>query len=677
MGTTAQSYCRNVHILLADAYYARVKAMMQFFLTRLFLLLMSLSVFQLGNAAKGPPSPPTQTQASWGGSDNRILILHSVSNQPVHTLEVGQTYKLKIKIDGITEIRNNPNAQWSWMNGLYDGLYGGRQLMSFRVDTAVDSFAWVTSPSGDLIWTFTLLDSPDIYERGTVKVLVQYKIGDDERMAEKYYEIYDHTPDYGLAVNDGAPVKVSNLYFGHMGDRMSEQDLESLSQDMTDSFLYATKGYVGVNFIYNGRVSFPAEGSVSSGLTHNYTSWWNSKNHNLAGTSLLPVNLNSVTDAELVKTFYYRDHPSSATLDILNNSPYGLTTAEVPIGWSVAPSKVLCGVDSYHPYSENVGGTLRYGKSTDIAWGKRHHQVTTCLHEFGHTHGLSHPLNTYIPSGSLWTVRHHNSFEFMVNIMHQGAHINGPFIDLFYIDADIVKLAGTSPITAPILPVPRLIKSPDPIAGPTVVLEGIKESGAGIVINGVQHITNGDAASNWSVVMSADVGVNRYLISQTILVNGSWRQSKDNVFITRRLGTSEVPGTVPAVALTKQWKNDKQVKFDIDAQAAGGLALVNWWVERLTTSGYKVVQYAGHNRQVEGAANVSVTHTYNFTGDGTYRIKARAYAYNVAPSAIEMLEFVVGDGAAINVDPSRSVLSRIKKNTIQKKSYSPVLKKAK
>jgi len=197
----------------------------------------------------------------------------------------------------------------------------------------------------------------------------------------------------------------------------------------------------------------------------------------------------------------------------------------------------------------------------------------------------------------------------------------------------------------------------------------------------VQYVADGDLSSSWSIAMPADIGVNRYLISQRIFVGGEWRQSKDNVFITQRLDTNNMPTVNPTVTLNTQWKNYKQVKFDIEAEAAGGLSLVNWWVERLTTSGYRTVQYAGHNRPVEGAAKMSVTHFYNFSGDGTYRIKVRAYGYGVNPSSIQTLEFVVGSGAAINVDHKSDIFERaIQKNTLEKERQlliqSPLLKKA-
>lgn len=623
---------------------------------RYALLFLFFTSPPITEAAKPPSNPPPPSQPQWGGSDNRMLILDAATDKPVNHLEAGKNYKLRVTTSDLTEITNITSANWTWMNGLYDGS----KLMDFRVDTT-QGIGYVPAPPNHITWNFTLLDSPDIYERGSVRFRTLYKAGRKSYSAEKHYEIYDTTPDYGFAINNGAPVLNITMNLGHMGDRISDTDLQNLSQRMTDSFLYASKGYVHVNFNYLGRTSFPAENSGTGILSYDYSDWWNSKNHNLTGTSLLPVNLSNPSDAELIKTFYYRDHPSIAKTDIMNNSPYWLTTSEIPIGWSVAPSKILCGLDTFHSYKESIGGVMRYGKSANIEWANTHHQTTTCLHEFAHTRTLAHPAHTFSPSPSAWTVKGYNSFEFMVNIMHQGLHNNRPFIDLFFTDADIARLAGLTPIVAPQLPIPRLAKSPDPITGSTVLLMGSKEPGAGIIINGTQHIANNDPSSSWSVSMPASVGSNRYLVSQTIMVDGIWRQSRDYAFITKRLSSGEIPGSNPSLTVTKTFETSKQVGLDINAEAAGGLSAIKWWVEKLTPSGFRPVQYAGHRRVVEGAAKVSAFYVYNFGGDGTYRIKFRAYGSGkVSPSSIQTLEFVIGSGAAVKLNKINPAIKKAK-----------------
>jgi len=54
-----------------------------------------------------------------------------------------------------------------------------------------------------------------------------------------------------------------------------------------------------------GRRSFPADNEIVAGKLHNYTEWWNSVSHDLAGTGFQPLNPDIPDDFKKIQIIWY------------------------------------------------------------------------------------------------------------------------------------------------------------------------------------------------------------------------------------------------------------------------------------------------------------------------------------------------------------------------------------
>lgn len=600
----------------------------------------------------GPTPPPDiETVPPSGIYLDRARILDTQTLQEPKQLLAGQTYLLRIKTDGLSHVRN-----WIVLYyGRFNAEQSNRRLVEFRIDPALDQYGMVsTGRAPYLEWTFTLPDTGYHYDRGFLRLFIEYKKQNKNGIFRfvNYYQIIDDSPEWAWAINNELPVLTVYPSIGYVGNTKTDAEIQDLLTDLEQRFSFASKGYIGMQYSYAGRASFPADNQVFEGVLHDYVNWWNSVSHNLSGTDLLPLTPVNMQDLEMIKLAWYSEANKPQLKNDINAALPGLQSimlTEAPAWSSTAQLNAVIGLYNSWPFQENG----QYGLHKNFGWQLPDHIQKTILHEYGHTRGLLHPEETHLPDEANWTVKT-NSLATHINVMNQGNLDDYP-TDLFYVDGDINHIVtvygGEGGVDAPSMLIPDVTPIGDPANGTQWVLQGKKEALAGITINGQEVIPPGDTSTSWSAPVNLSVGTNRYDVAQRKIINNAVRNGHPNVVYTKRLSRTLLPLSPEIQFMDSPAPQDMELdpgemlSFTLSAQAQAGLDGIKWWVERKTSNqqGFVPILNMINWRNLYGSATATHEYSVAFEVAALYRIRAQARDRNHELSTVAEITLQVGN----------------------------------
>lgn len=609
------------------------------------------------NALCGPNPPPGTEPAPppnikivppSGIYLDRARILDPQTLKESKRLKAGQIYMLRINTEGLSYIQNRIVLYY----GRFNDEQGKLRLVEFKADPTQDPYNMVAvSQSPYMDWAFTLPDTGYYYDRGILRLFIEYKKQNSNKLFSfiNYYQLDDDTAEWAWAVNNTPPVITLTPSIGYVGNGKSDSEIQNMLTDLEQNFQFAGKGYIGMQYGYDGRAAFPADNQMFQGALHDYVNWWNSVPHNLSGTDLLPLSPNNNQDLQMVKQAWYSevDKPQlRVDINALLPGLQNIMLAESPSWVSGAQTNAVIGLYNSWPFQQNG----QYGLHKNFGWESPDHVQKSILHEYGHTYGLLHPGEVYLPNESNWTVKI-NSLAHYVNIMHQGILDDYP-TDRFYTDDDINHIvtlyAGGVELDAPSMLIPDATPIGDPTNSPQWTLSGRKETSAGITVNGQEVIPPGDTSTSWSAMINLTAGINRFDVAQRKIINGVVRDGHPNIVYTTRLSRAILP-SMPEVQFMElpdtQIDPGQMFSFKLSAKALAGLDGVSWWVERKTSQqqGFVPILNMANWRNLYGSATALHEYSVSFEVAALYRIRAQARDRNHQLSTVTEITLQVGN----------------------------------
>lgn len=601
----------------------------------------------------------------------RVSILDPGSLAEPKVLYAGRTYLLRVNTDGMSKIQNELI--------LYYGRFAEREqkhrLVEFHVDKKkVGSDVSIDPSVKALEWTFTLPDTPLIYDRGYLRLFAGYSVPAIQGMYvhNDYYELDDLSTESAIAINGGAPKYVVQPKIAYVGSVKTDSEISGFIEELKARFLFATKGYVRMNPIYVGRWALPADGASLGNppILHSYVNWWNGLSHDLSGTSLLPLDPSNPQDLEKIRLAWYEEDTNAPPNDylrkdieaLLQPGPQSITLTETNGNASNAQKSAAI-VGLYNPgglFKEYVTdpstmtGTWRYGLPQGFGWLPREHQQKFTLHEYGHTLGLSHPSYgvEVQPNSNMIALK--IPLDDYAQIMSQGALQDYP-TDLFYGDKDIQVVSKWSVSSSEAnLPIPDVMPLGDPWPSQTAVLSGKKTPGSGISVNGIEAIAAGDVSSSFEVPVSLISGSNRFDVAERALVGNVVRESHPNIVYTSLAASPAFLPTTPTIQfaspLAASFSLGSMIKFTLSAKSAAGLKEIKWWIEKRVVVGggplspvyaYKPIANMIYERKLYGSALSLLEYLAPSDAVGQYKIRALAMDRNLNQSTVIEASFAL------------------------------------
>ncbi len=573
--------------------------------------------------------------------NDRISGLFTTEGTPVeYTAQAGNEYTFAINTEGMESIKNRII--------LYYGYFRKEEQRFRAIEIKLDpaeEFSYdypVAGIAEDLYLRNVIFPDIQIHnEVGFIHIQMSYKKAGSAlpRYHFRYFNLVDNTADSARVVNDGDPLTTIEANFGYMGVTRPDAEIAVQIEDLEERFLFATGGYADLNINYLGRQPFPAEGSIVAEKLHDYTDWWNGLSHELAGTSLEPLDPIIPADMELIKTAWYETDRPQLKKDI--EATFGLPLpnksimmAEALYWFAGGATAALVPYYNSRGFMEEVDGVEQWGVNTNLAPLSNDRVQKIALHEFGHLFGnVNHPPNLYDPDEVNWEVKvSTSSFATYANLMHQGGLDDYP-TDRFYIDENVTRI--TQPHLdddQPYMHIPYTIPVGDSVNVEMLELVGQKDPNAAILVNG-GVVVAANPESEWTASVPLAMGLNRLDIAQV----QEGRTSHPEILYVTRVPAEQPP--IPDISIVNISNSGLNgwvftiFSFMLHAEAASGLDAIWWFVEKETSPGvFEQIKGQGHWRKMYGSAVGSAKYRVSFDEAGTYRVFARARdkAYPVA-----------------------------------------------
>lgn len=545
-------------------------------------------------------------------------------------LNAGHEYTLGVDLGAMDAINNRIVLYY----GNFRNPTQLSRLAEFKVDPALgnNDEIDVSAQNGQQFWTFTIPDIETVDEVGFLRLFFKYTPSGSNSYTYHYdyLNLNDHTPDSAMVLNNAGPLNSVQAGYAHYGALEPGASIQARKNQLIDQFNYATKGYFNLQLNDLGQFNFPADNANLNGVVHDYSNWWNGLNHDLTGTSLLPLNINNPDDFELIKMAWYDSghrplytQDAKAVIGFTGNKTFVIGDM---LYWSAgSQTGAYSPVYNSYGFSELFGGIERWGKNPNF--GKLQEKFVTkiALHEMGHNFAMTHPPTIYHPQQQNYEHSvSHSTFDIFSNLMHQG-NLDDDNTDRFYTDGDLQKIGNLSQtqVNEPALRIPYVEPIGQNIAKAQYAFKGQKDPDASIIVNGVEQVP-ADNLSTWELVVQLDMGENLFEISE--MKNG--RISHPLLAYVHRIGVGQPNVPLTSINLTNiggaTGGINKIFSFEISSSAFSGLSAMWWWIEKEVSPGNWDAWPVVHWRAMNGTSEGLAEYRWSFSEPGNYKIRARS-----------------------------------------------------